>query len=237
MDRNAAAKRTSKQTEFLDPEENPFQESGEKDRYLITYADLITLLLGLFIILYTISNVDVSKYKNIMAAMGSYFGNQSVVPAMPESKVVTRPKEKLADELSRLIVENNYSHSIQLEENERGITIHILEDILFPPGKAELSDASKTVLKRLAKVIRNLPNDIRIEGHTDNTPINTPQYPSNWHLSANRALNTGFYLINVEGISPDKVTIVGNGEYKPIASNDSVQTRAKNRRVDLVILK
>jgi chemotaxis protein MotB len=198
---------------------------------------LITLLLGLFIILYAISNIDSAKYKNVVTAMGNYFGHQSVVPKMPETQVMTKPKEKLQDQLNKLIVDNDYSNSIQLEENERGITIHIRENILFPPGKAELGDASKIVMKKLANVIRTIPNDIRIEGHTDNTPINNVQYPSNWHLSADRALNTGFYLIKTEGISPDKVTIVGNGEYKPIAPNDSPENRSKNRRVDIVILK
>jgi chemotaxis protein MotB len=150
---------------------------------------------------------------------------------------MTKPKETLQEQLDKLILDNNYSSSIQLEENERGIIIHIRENILFPPGRAELSDPSKIVLKKIANVIRNIPNDIRIEGHTDNTPINTAQYPSNWHLSADRALNTGYYLLKTEDISPDKITIVGNGEYKPIADNDSPENRSKNRRVDIVILK
>ncbi len=235
--RNASAKRTIKQNEFLDSEENPFSESGDKDRYLITYSDLITLLLGLFIILYAISNIDSAKYKNVVAAMGSYFGAESVVPKMPDSKIVTKPKERLSEELSKLIVENHYSNSIQLEENERGITLHILDDILFPPGRAEINEASRQVLGRLAKVLRTIPNDIRIEGHTDNVPISTEKYPSNWHLSVDRALSTAYYFINQEKISPDKVSIVGYSEYRPIAPNNTPQSRAKNRRVDLVILK
>lgn len=237
ISRNAAAKRTIKQNEFLDSEENPYSESGDRDRYLITYSDLITLLLGLFIILYAMSNIDSNKYKGFIAAMGSYFGNESVVPQMPDSKVVIKPKEKLSEELSKLIVDNNYSNSIQLEETERGITVHILDDVLFPPGRSEINESSKLVLKRLAKVIVSIPNDIRIEGHTDNVPIFTERYPSNWHLSVDRALSTAYYLINQEKISPDKVSIVGYSEYRPISPNDSPESRAKNRRVDLVILK
>ncbi|PKL82180.1 MAG: chemotaxis protein MotB [Ignavibacteriae bacterium HGW-Ignavibacteriae-3] len=226
-----------KQNELLESEENPFSESGDKDRYLITYADLITLLLGLFIILYAISNIDGGKYKNVVAAMGSYFGNESVVPRMPNSKIMANPKETLSNELSRLIVENKYANSIQLEENERGITLHILDDILFPPGRADINGSSKLVLNRLAKVLKTIPNDIRIEGHTDNVPISTERYPSNWHLSVDRALSTAYYFINEEHISPDKVSIVGYSEYRPIASNDTPASRVKNRRVDLVILK
>jgi chemotaxis protein MotB len=235
--RNASAKRTIKQNELLESEENPFSESGDKDRYLITYSDLITLLLGLFIILYAISNIDSSKYKNVVTAMGSYFGDGSVISGMPDAKIITKPKDLLSEELSKLIVENNYSNSIQLEESERGITIHILDDILFPPGKASINDQSKLVLKRLAKVLATIPNDIRIEGHTDNVPIYTERYPSNWHLSVDRALSTAYYLIDQEKISPDKVSVVGYSEYRPITSNDSPGSRAKNRRVDLVILK
>jgi len=82
-----------------------------------------------------------------------------------------------------------------------------------------------------------LPNDIRVEGHTDNLPISNSVYPSNWHLSVDRALSTAYYLIQTEGLSPDKVSVVGYAEYRPIAPNDSKESRALNRRVDLVILK
>lgn len=183
------------------------------------------------------SNIDATKYKNVAAALGSFFGAESVVPTKPETKVVTGPKESLSEQLSQLIAENNYSKSIQLEENERGIIVHILDDVLFAPGQAVLSEQSKLVLKRLAEVIINIPNDLRIEGHTDNAPINTSRYPSNWHLSVDRALSTAYYLIQYEGIDPDKVSIAGYSEYRPIESNDSPAGRAKNRRVDLVILK
>jgi chemotaxis protein MotB len=170
--------------------------------------------------------------------MGSFFGTESggAIPAK-ETKVLESPKVNLSNQLNKLIADNNYSSSIQLEENERGITVHILDDVLFPPGMAILNESSKSVLTRLAEVIKSIPNDIRIEGHTDNTPINTARYPSNWHLSVDRALSTAYYLINQQGIDPDKVSIVGYSEYRPIAPNDSPAKRAKNRRVDLVILK
>jgi chemotaxis protein MotB len=195
------------------------------------------LLLGLFIILYAISNIDSNKYKSVVAAFDNYFGNDKLITTIPEKKLVPGAKEKLSEELSKLIMQNDYSNSIQLEENERGITLHILENILFAPGSADLNNMSRSVLNKIADVIRNVPNDIRIEGFTDNTPISTPQYPSNWHLSSARALNTAYYLIQNEGISPEKVSIVGNGENKPLGGNDLPETRAKNRRVDIVILK
>lgn len=183
------------------------------------------------------SSIDSGKYKSVVAALGSIFGSESKLSAINSEKIIPTPKDKLAEDLTKLIAMYNYNNSIRLEQNERGVTIHILDDILFPPGKATLSENSKLVLKRLAHVLKNLPNDIRIEGHTDNIPINTPQYPSNWHLSVDRALTTAYYLIKNENLSPDKVSIVGYSEYKPIASNDLPETRALNRRVDIVILK
>ncbi len=189
--------------------------------------------------MYTISNIDATKYKNVAAALGSYFGTDSKAPAKVNDvkQIVESPQNSLSSQLSRLIAEYNYSSMIQLDENERGITVHILDDVLFSPGMAVLNESSKSVLKRLAEVIKSIPNDIRIEGHTDNTPINTARYPSNWHLSVDRALTTAYYLIDQQGIDPDKVSIVGYSEYRPIAPNDSPTLRAKNRRVDLVILK
>jgi len=183
------------------------------------------------------SSIDSGKYKSVVAALGNIFGSESKLSVINGDKIIPTPKDKLAEDLTKLIAMYNYNNSIRLEQNERGVTIHILDDILFPPGKATLSENSKLVLKRLAQVLKNLPNDIRIEGHTDNIPINTPQYPSNWHLSVDRALTTAYYLIKNENLSPDKVSIVGYSEYKPIASNDLPETRALNRRVDIVILK
>ncbi len=147
------------------------------------------------------------------------------------------PVNTTRQQINDLIEEFHYDHSIRLEENERGLTIRILEDILFASGKSKLNPDSKEVLGKLADIIKALPNDIRVEGHTDNVPISTNEYPSNWHLSVNRALNTAYFLIEEKNISADKVSIVGYSEYKPIAPNTSDDGRALNRRVDLVIIK
>lgn len=175
----------------------------------------------------------------MMGAFGSVFGNE-----VNFDKIVVEPKEifsspieKLKTDLRQLIKDNNYSSAIRMEESERGITIHILEEIVFPSGSADLLSSSQIVLKQLAGIIKKIPNDIRVEGHTDNIPINGPVYKSNWHLSVARALNTAYYLINSEGLSPDKVAIVGLSEYKPLDSNDSPGGRSLNRRVDIVIIK
>ncbi len=198
------------------------------------------MLLGLFIILYTISNVDAGKYKEVMNAFGSVFSTQKTIqglgsPNHPFNGNANSGKT-LRETLQSVIDEYDYGQNVQLVENERGITIRILDNILFNTGEAKLNPGSKSILSKLAKVLRTIPNDIRIEGHTDNVPINTPKYPSNWHLSVARATNTAYYLMNTEGLSPERVTIVGYAEYKPIASNDTPAGRAQNRRVDIIIL-
>lgn len=242
----APPKRTRKNDELIDNEFNPYSEDGEKDRYLITYADLITLLLGLFIILYAASNIDVLKYEKMISAMGNVFGSDGAGAGSnqvmtfqndPAGSFQISPYDKIKQDVNNLIAENEYEGNIRLEENERGITIHILEDIIFPSGSAELNNGSKIVLSKLAAIIASLPNDIRIEGHTDNIPISSSAFKSNWHLSVARALNTAYFLIDSEKLSPDKVSIVGYSEYRPIETNDTRDGRASNRRVDLVIIK
>ena len=235
----ATSKRVRKSIKVDEFEESPFSEGGEKDRYLITYADLLTLLLGLFILLYTASNLDVQKYEKMVNAIGNVFGGPTqTIKVIPDSEVpIVAPLGNLKSEINSLIEQNNYTSSIKLEENSRGVTIHILEDIVFPSGSSELKKSSKIVLSQLSAIIKKLPNDIRIEGHTDNVPISTSQFPSNWHLSVSRALSTAYYLMTEEDLDPEKLSIVGYSEYKPLEPNDSNSGRANNRRVDIIIIK
>jgi chemotaxis protein MotB len=195
--------------------------------------------LGLFIILYAISKIDTDKYQKMITVMGDVFGSRGKVVNMKSAGQTVIPNDgtHLKSELNELIDKYHYNKSINLEENERGVTIHILDDILFPSGSSELAGYSVTILNGLAEILKELPNDIRIEGHTDNIPISSAVYPSNWHLSVSRALNTAYYLINNDGLNPEKVSIVGYSEYKPIATNETVEGRASNRRVDIVIIK
>jgi chemotaxis protein MotB len=165
-------------------------------------------------------------------------GTTQTIKVIPNTEVpIAPPLGNLKSDINTLIEKNNYTSSIKLEENARGVTIHILEDIVFPSGSSELKGSSKIVLQQLSAIIKKLPNDIRIEGHTDNVPISTSQFPSNWHLSVARALSTAYYLMTEQGLDPEKLSIVGYSEYKPLDSNESVTGRASNRRVDIVIIK
>ncbi len=236
--KHASPKRTKKASLFLVGSSNPFESDPEKDRYLITYADVITLLLGLFIILYAVSNIDIKKYEKIKSAFENSFTNGKIIGINKKSgDLIVTPVDELRNHLRDFITDNGYSKVIKLEENEHGIIIHILDEILFPSGSADLNKNSLQVLNKIASILNQIPNEIRIEGHTDNVPIHTASFPSNWHLSVMRALNTAYYLINNENLKAERVSIVGNSEYKPLATNETVSGRTQNRRVDIVIVR
>jgi len=208
------------------------------ERYLLTYADLITLLLGLFIILYAISDVDSAKYKKFMNQAGIFFGSKEILPTENHNSRLdlVGDKETLKARVENFIKEYNVQNNVKLTENERGFTISILNKILFQSGQAKLSEEAKPILAKIAQILKTLPNDIRVEGNTDDVPIHTAQFPSNWHLSIARATNTAYYLMKNQGLNQEKVAIVGNAEFNPVVKDSTAEARAQNRRVDIVIL-
>jgi chemotaxis protein MotB len=217
------------------------EEDEKTDRYLLTYADLITLLLGLFIVLYAVSKVDAAKYQEVAGVFEHMFGGKGAVSASVQSNPLAplqmrAERADLIKKLQNAIGASQFGSGVTISKNERGITIHMLEKLLFASGAAEVKSSAYVTLDSIASVIRTLPNDVRVEGHTDNVPIATKEFPSNWHLSVSRAVNTAFYLITRHGLNPDKIAVVGYSEFKPVVPNDSDENRAKNRRVDIVIL-
>jgi len=218
-------------------------EHDNEERWLLTYADLITLLLGLFVILYAMSKIDAGKYAELVSAMGGVFGKEKpgVLQGQPGMLQVPMPqvqneRQKIEKEIQNALGSGMKKDLVSVSQNERGITIHIMEELLFSSGSAEFKASSLIVLDSLASVLKKIPNDIRIEGHTDNVPISTPQFPSNWHLSVARAVNAGYYLIQKHGVDAEKVSVVGYAEYRPLLPNTSDENRARNRRVDIVII-
>jgi chemotaxis protein MotB len=214
-------------------------ENHHLDRWLLTYADLITLLLGLFVILYTMSKVDNTKYSRVVQALGGAFGKTAVLSGSTSPMLADQllgQRQSIESKLNGALFEDMRANLVTVTQDERGVTVHLAEELLFSSGDATLKNTSLGSLDLLASVLKGLPNEIRVEGHTDNLPISTPAYPSNWHLSVARAMNTGNYLLSRHGLKPEKVTIVGYSQYRPLAPNISDSDRAKNRRVDIVIV-
>lgn len=230
--------------------------NGEHDnleRWLLTYADLITLLLGLFVILYSISQVDMAKYKEFvssfenifsggasegaMAGQGTMAGNKGVLTnEAPQSEMQAKASKQLQKKVEAAVGEALKAGGAMITHDERGVTVHFLEKFMFDQGKAEIKPSAYSVLDTLGFLLQSIPNEIRVEGHTDNTPIHSSQFPSNWHLSVARALNVAYYLLQRYLIRPEKVAVVGYGEYHPLVPNDAPAHKAQNRRVDIVIL-
>jgi chemotaxis protein MotB len=219
------------------------EEPENQERWLLTYADLITLLLGLFVILYAMSKIDTKKYAEVVAALGGVFGSSDA--AAMRLKIVEidkslpdfyRERTKIENDLRAALKLDENSLPITITEDERGVTVHLQEQLLFASGSADLKASSLTMLDQLAEALRKMSNDVRVEGHTDNVPIHSQAFPSNWHLSVGRALNVGYYLIEQHGIDPEKVSVVGYAEYRPLLPNTTDESRARNRRVDIVVV-
>lgn len=215
------------------------EQNENLERWLITYADLITLLLAFFIMMYAISRQDQNKHVEISGYLRSIFLSGSEIGPGLLGGSYKDPLDSLKIELLREIQELNISRGIgqiSITREERGVVIRILDRAFFEEGKADLKDEAKMALKALSPVLKRIPNRIAVEGHTDNVPINNSEFKSNWELSVKRATEVVRYLIEEEGISPKRLSASGYAEYRPIAPNDSPHGRALNRRIEITIL-
>lgn len=226
------------------------------DAWLATFSDTMTLLLTFFVMLYAMSTVSEDKLKQISSSFQLMFTGQvsqnilNLNEASGEVPVVGQPeiaegerenmedtKDKVYQEVLELIKQNNMEKEIDVYEDEKGINIQMKETVLFDSGKAELVPASKNILEKVNTIIAGINNKIIIEGHTDNVPISSSIYPSNWHLSSARSLSVLQYFINEKGNkNPERFTATAYGEYSPLVPNDSDANRAKNRRVNIIIV-
>lgn len=212
--------------------------------WMTTYADMVSLLLCMFVLLYGISNVDRGKFEGLMSSIRGGFGILDGGPVISEDPGIFSTASELALEqlqgierqLSEFITLQGLTGTVQVEREERGLVVRFADQVFFDLGKADLKPEAVEILNRLGPILKGIPNPIRIEGHTDNLPINTAQFPSNWELSTYRATRVIRYFIEELGFSPDKLSAAGYGEYRPIADNDTPEGRSLNRRVDIVII-
>lgn len=199
-------------------------ESRHNDRWLLSYADLVTLLLALFIVLYAASDRD--RAQKIAESFASQNTNGDGVLPGNDSDKTTETK----------ILENPVlMQKTKMRQTSRGLIISLSEAGFFPAGDATVSADAETVIKTLAETLKDTQTPIRVEGHTDSTPISSPRYPSNWELSTARASSVLARLLE-NGIVPERLSAAGYGGFQPVADNATIEGRAQNRRVDIVVL-
>lgn len=226
-------------------------ESGGMMRWLLTYADMLTLLFALFVILYSMSVVDETKTRALAMALGQAFGlsgqvsvlgsgatTDTIPVTMPESQVqLTTTKEKV----QKWILQKKLERDVKVRFNERGLIISLMTDkVLFESGQAVLLPRTREILSDIAELLKQQTNPVIVEGHTDDSPITKrsikAKYSDNWDLSTARAINVLKYMIR-KGVSPDRLSAAGYGEFRPLVPNIDDITRMKNRRIDIVMLK
>ena len=220
------------------------EESTNTGSWLTTYSDMVTLLLAFFVLLFAFSSIDEGKFSSVINAFQNYLGvlqqGQSFLesPAPLPYDYSDLGNQQLVELFQQMTeyIEQTGMEGVELELQERGLIVRFAEQVFFDLGQATLKPNALEILDSLADQLRDLPNPLRVEGHTDDWPIRTSTFPSNWELSVHRATNVVRYLIEEEGFDPQMLSVAGYSEYRPIRPNDTAQNRALNRRVDIVIL-
>lgn len=202
-----------------------------RDRWLISYADFMTLLVAFFATLYAASLTETA-----VTTAAAPVEAVAPVTAPPLAPPAPDPAVALRAEVERALAPELAAGYLQLIEDPRGLVIEVPEAGAFDVGQADLAPEAAHMLTRVATMLTTLPNAVRIEGHSDTTPIRTSQYASNWDLSTARATRVVEFLVTTAGLAPGRLSAAGYAEFKPRAANDTAQGRARNRRVDLVLL-
>lgn len=214
------------------------------ERWLLTYADLITLLLAFFIVMYSMSRVDAKKFGKMSEALSGVLRGGPVMKKKGEDSGTAPGKGimrighlmSIGEMIESDVRKKGDSTPVSTEVSERGLVIHIMESALFKLGSSELEPRAQQILDLVAEHLQTVSNHIRVEGHTDNVPINTVRYPSNWELSSARATEVVRYFTDNHNIPSVRISALGYGEYRPLKPNNTAENRARNRRVDIVIL-
>lgn len=217
------------------------------ERWLLTYADLITLLLAFFIVMYSMSRIDAKKFGAMSSALSGALDGRQL--ALREKEAFAKLQDEEAggpfdtgrlrlmwEDIQQIVEGADLGDAVTSEVTERGLVIHIMEGALFEEAKADLTDGARAVLRVISDKIRESGNQVRIEGHTDPRPIHTSKFPSNWELSTARATSVLRFMVDSIGVEPGRISALGFGEFRPMVPNDSPGNMAQNRRVDIVIL-
>ena len=265
------------------------EEHENHERWLISYADFITLLFAFFVVMYSVSSVNEGKYRVLSDSLVAAFRSsdhsldpiqigdisksqkapglikglvdQGGEPITYDEKIISPFKEgdisnaegklatassvgkghspgaeaikQMADKLEKAMSHLIKKDLIAVRRNDLWVEVEIKTSILFPSGSSTLQAEALPVLREIARILKDFPNPIRVEGFTDSVPINTVVFPSNWELSAGRSASV-VHLFTKEGVDPRQMASIGFGEYRPVASNSTTQGKSANRRVEFV---
>ena len=229
------------------------------ESWLVPYADILTLLLALFIVLFASSSVDAVRFQQLSNVFNQVFTSgtgfmdfpsdaPSNEPTSPEQRTGAEELEKLGKNEQEELTEVQERVNAYIEKNEltdklgtnltdEGMLISIRENVLFESGVAEVRSENRNIAKEISELlVMDLPRNIIVSGHTDNIPIKNSKYESNWDLSVMRSVNFMKLLLENKDLDPEMFSAKGHGEFKPVASNETKKGRAKNRRVEILIV-
>ena len=214
------------------------------DGWVMTYADMMSLLLTFFVLIVSFSSLQQSKFKQAAQSLQEAFGilqhQESVIefdnPVYPDRINDSEKADVFYEmqELEQVILESGLDREVEIQLQDNGVMFRIQAPFLFGSGLAVLRDEPRNVLEELSVLFKKFPYLIRIEGHTDSIPINSARYPSNWELSSARAVTVARYFQGL-GLPPERIAATGYGEYHPIGDNSKAQGREKNRRVEIFL--
>lgn len=220
------------------------------ERWIVTYADMVTLLFALFVVLWSMSDANTTKLEKVRTSLDKAFnvgvlsgtdgaspvfeGGGGLTPSLADIK--SNDLVTIATEIGEAGEAGGYGSKVQVRSDAESITISLADNLLFDSGSADLKPGSQVALADIASVLAGLPNRIRVEGHTDNVPVNSPDYSSNWELSAARASTVLRYLSEVGGLDAGRMFLAGFADTRPVADNATPEGRALNRRADIVIV-
>lgn len=251
------------------------EEHENLERWLVSYADFITLLFAFFVVMYGISQINAGKYRALSESMVGAFRSTNVntpgqkavvdgIPANPAGQMIATPQKlqppkaaqtpptpeevqaeqqrgvarekmrNMAADIQKAMASLVKEGKVRISEGPQGISVDINASVLFAPGDAQLGPSAVAALQAVARVLANAEYPITVEGHTDNDPIKTAMFPSNWELSVVRASSV-VRLFQGNGVAPWRLTAAGYGEQRPVAPNDTPEGRSRNRRVTLTI--
>lgn len=223
--------------------------------WLTTFNDLITLLLVFFVFLFSMGTIDTKKIKDFHYALQSGLGilkegkkvsvdikekrfvdDMSHVMTQPEGEANSEKRRRMESLIENTINTIDADSGIQVTYTKQGVKFTVEDAVLFDFGRAEINSEAFQFLDKIADVVKTLPYPIRVEGHTDNVPIKTKHFPSNWELSIARAVNVVKYLAEKCNLNPRRLSAAGYGESKPAKPNNTTSNRTKNRRVEIVLI-